>query len=73
MAVLLRYYESQSQMEIKRVIPLFEILKIALAMTSKDVEYSLITAQEYSDCVEEKRLDNYRIFTQLKSKEGLSF
>lgn len=73
LAALLRYYESQNQTAIQRVIPLFEILKIALAMGSKEVEYSLIAAYDYSECVAEKRLDNYRVFTQLKSNNVLRF
>ncbi|PPT08757.1 hypothetical protein CKA32_003907 [Geitlerinema sp. FC II] len=72
-AALLRYYERQPHDTAKRVIPLFEILKIALAIASKDIEYSLVAVKECSDRPGEKHLDNYRVFTQLKYDETLGF
>ncbi|MBO9999598.1 MAG: hypothetical protein J7641_11425 [Cyanobacteria bacterium SID2] len=67
-AALLEYYEQQLESEIDRIIPLFEILKIAISIGFGDIEYSLVKRKNTSGVPSKSNLEDYQIFTQAKSQ-----
>ncbi|MGC9502934.1 hypothetical protein [Baaleninema sp.] len=68
-AALIEYYEEQPPLMVERVIPLFEILKIALAVCSGDVEYSLVKGREYVEIHRTEDLEGCQIFTRIKGQK----
>jgi hypothetical protein len=66
-ADLIHYYEKYPEDECKWVINFMEIFNITFAIYAENVEYNLIVMEHEKLVSQDKDLDAYRVFSQLKT------
>lgn len=67
-ADVIKYYEKYPEEDCQWIIHFLEIFNIAMTIHTENVEYSLVNMTKYysADATEPTKLENYRIFSQLK-------
>ncbi len=67
-ASLIRYYEALSEEECQWVLNFLEVFRITMTIHAENIEYNLVTAGSACSEISKTRLDDYRIFSQIKRR-----